>query len=55
MLHGVETRLYGDNAYRGERQRKQFKEIAPSAKNFTNKRVYRSRPLSESDKKTNRH
>ena len=54
LLHGGETRLYGDSAYRGERQRKRLKDIAPRAKDFTNKRAYRSRPLSEADKETNR-
>ncbi len=54
LLHGGETRLYGDSAYRGEKQRKQLKDIAPRAKNFTNKRAYRSRPLSDADKETNR-
>jgi IS5 family transposase len=54
LLHGGETRLYGDSAYRGEKQRKQLKDIAPRAKDFTNKRAYRSRPLTEADKETNR-
>jgi IS5 family transposase len=54
LLHGGETRLYGDSAYRGDKQRKQLKDIAPRAKDFTNKRAYRSRPLTEADKETNR-
>jgi len=54
LLHGEETRLYGDSAYRGEKQRKQLKELAPNARDFTNKRAYRNRPLSEADKATNR-
>jgi IS5 family transposase len=54
LLHGGETRLYGDSAYRGEKQRKQLNDIAPRAKDFTNKRAYRSRPLTEADKETNR-
>ena len=54
LLHGGETRLYGDSAYRGDKQRKQLKDIAPRAKDFTNKRAYRSRPLTEPDKETNR-
>ena len=53
LLHGGETRLYGDSAYRGEKQRKQLKDIAPRAKDFTNKRAYRSRPLTVADKETN--
>ena len=54
LLHGKETRLYGDCAYRGERQREQLKDIAPRARDFTNKRAYRSRPLSDADRQTNR-
>jgi IS5 family transposase len=54
LLHGDETRLYGDSAYRGQNQRKLLKTIAPNAKDFTNKRAYRNRPLTDSDKKTNR-
>ena len=54
LLHGAETRLYGDSAYRGEKQRARLKELAPKAKDFTNKRAYRNRPLSDADKQTNR-
>jgi IS5 family transposase len=54
LLHGEETRLYGDSAYRGEEQRKRLKDIAPKAKDFTNKRAYKNRPLSDADKQTNR-
>jgi IS5 family transposase len=54
LLRGSETRLYGDSAYRGEKQRERLKQIAPRAKDFTNKRAYRNRPLSDADKQTNR-
>jgi IS5 family transposase len=54
LLHGGETRLYGDSAYRGEKQRERLKDIAPRAKDFTNKRAYKSKPLTEADKQTNR-
>ena len=54
LLHGEETRLYGDSAYRGAKLREQLKDLAPKAKDFTNKRAYRSRPLTEADKETNR-
>jgi transposase, IS5 family len=54
LLRGSETRLYGDSAYRGEEQRERLKQIAPRAKDFTNKRAYRNRPLSDADKQTNR-
>jgi IS5 family transposase len=54
LLRGDETRLYGDSAYRGEKQRERLKQIAPRARDFTNKRAYRSRPLSGADRQTNR-
>lgn len=54
LLHGNETRFYGDSAYRGKAQRERLKEIAPRAKDFTNKRAYRNAPLSDADKETNR-
>ena len=46
--------MYGDSAYRGEKQRERLKELAPKAKGFTNKRAYRNRPLTEADKQANR-
>jgi transposase, IS5 family len=54
LLHGAETRFYGDSAYRGKAQRERLKAIAPQAKDFTNKRAYKNRPLTEADKATNR-
>jgi len=54
LLHGKETRLYGDSAYRGKAQRERLKTIAPKANDFTNKRAYKNRPLTEADKATNR-
>jgi IS5 family transposase len=54
LLHGEETRFYGDSAYRGKQQRERLKDIAPKAKDFTNKRAYRNQPLTEADKDTNR-
>lgn len=52
LLHGNETRLYGDSAYIG--QKDVLKEIAPNARDFTNKRASRNRPLTDADKETNR-
>ena len=52
LLHGKETRMYGDSAYRN--QKDVLKQIAPNAKDFTNKRAYRNRPLTDADKQTNR-
>jgi IS5 family transposase len=49
LLHGQETRLYGDSAYRGEKQRERLKDIAPKARDFTNKRAHNNRPLSHAD------
>jgi IS5 family transposase len=54
LLSGEETRLYGDSAYRGKQQRERLKQIAPKAKDFTNKRAHRNRALSDADKQTNR-
>ena len=54
LLHGQETRLYGDSAYRGKAQRQRLRGLAPKAKDFTNKRAYKNRPLTEADKATNR-
>jgi IS5 family transposase len=52
LVHGNETRLYGDSAYSG--QEDALKHIAPKARDFTNKRAYSNRPLSEQDKQSNR-
>jgi IS5 family transposase len=54
LLHGEETRLYGDSAYRGQKQRERLKDIAPNAKDFTNKRAYKNHALTDADKQTNR-
>jgi IS5 family transposase len=54
LLHGHETRIYGDSAYRGKKQREQLKAIAPRARDFTNKPGHRHRALSQSDRQTNR-
>ena len=52
LLHGQETRLYGDSAYANQKDK--LKQLAPNAKDSTNKRAYRNRPLTEADKQTNR-
>jgi len=52
LLHGQETRVYGDSAYLG--QTEIIRERAPRAKVFINKRSHRSRPLSDHDRETNR-
>ncbi len=53
LLHGEETRLWGDSAYAG--QREQLKEHAPQAKDFTQKKGCRNRQLSEAEQSANRH
>ena len=52
LLHGNETRLYGDSAYAG--QKEALKQAAPRAKDFTNKRAHRNQPLTEAERETNR-
>jgi IS5 family transposase len=52
LLHGDETRLYGDSAYIG--QKEVLKQVAPKAKDFTNKRASRNTPLTDADKEINR-
>mgnify|MGYP006290669001 CR=1 FL=1 len=54
LLHGHENRFYGDSAYRGKAIRERLRELAPNAKDFTNKRAYKNRPLSAADQATNR-
>ena len=52
LLHGAETRVYGDSAYRG--QKAAIIEAAPNAKDFTHERVQRNAPLSDAPKAKNR-
>jgi transposase, IS5 family len=47
LLHSDKTRLYGDSAYANQKE-------ALKAKDFTNKRAYRNKPLTERDKQVNR-
>lgn len=52
LLHGEETRVWGDQAYRG--QTAMIRKLAPRAKDFTNRR-YRSRGVvDEAEKARNR-
>jgi IS5 family transposase len=53
LLHGDETRIWGDSAYAG--QKEVIKLHAPNAKDFTQRKAYRNRPLSEQEKSANRH
>jgi len=52
LLHGDETRVWGDSAYMG--QGDTIREQAPKAKDFTNRKASRHRPLSDADKGKNR-
>jgi IS5 family transposase len=51
LLHGEETRVWGDSAYAG--QGEVIREHAPRAKDFTNKKRARNRPLSDDDRSKN--
>ena len=51
LLHGQETRVWGDSAYAG--QGDAIREQAPKAKDFTHKKGSRHRPLSDKDRARN--
>ena len=51
LLHGDETRVWGDSAYAG--QGGVLREHAPGATDFTNKKGSRNRPLSDRDRQKN--
>lgn len=52
LLHGEETRVWGDRAYQG--QRKVILEAAPKAKDFTNRRVRYKGEVNEAEQARNR-
>jgi len=52
LLHGKETRVWGDSAYAG--QGEALRKQAPKAKDFTHKKGCRNRPLSDEDRARNR-
>lgn len=52
LLHGDETRVWGDSAYAG--QSDVIRQHAPNAKDFTNKKGFRNRPLSDKDAAKNK-
>ena len=52
LLHGGETRVWGESAYAG--QREVIREHAPNARDFTHKKGCRNRPLSDDEKAKNR-
>lgn len=52
LLHGQETRVWGDAAYSG--QRDVIRQHAPGAKSFIQTNAHRHRPLSETVRARNR-
>lgn len=52
LLHGEETRVWGDSAYTG--QKETISEHAPRAQDYTHAKGHRNRPLTEEDKRKNR-
>jgi len=52
LLHGDETRVWGDSAYTGQKAR--IAAAAPDAKDFTNTKGYRYRKLTDVDRAKNR-
>ncbi|MBS0181788.1 MAG: IS5 family transposase [Nitrospira sp.] len=52
LLHGQETRVWGDAAYSG--QRDVIQRHAPRAKSFVQTKAHRHRPLSETERARNR-
>src|SRR5487761_2164326 len=52
LLHGAETRVWGDSAYIG--QKETMRNAAPKARDFTNRRGTRSHALTDDVRATNR-
>ena len=52
LLHGGETRVWGDSAYGSQRERILSK--APCAQDFTNRKGTRNKPLSDGERARNR-
>lgn len=53
LLHGDESRVWGDSAYAGQTQ--VLKQAAPDAKDFTQKKGSRHRQLTAEERSANRH
>jgi IS5 family transposase len=53
LLHGEETRVWGDSAYSG--QTETIRRHAPQAKDFTQRKAHRHRPLSDRERACNRN
>lgn len=52
LLHGAESRVWGDSAYIGQKQA--IKKAAPNARDFTNRRGTRNHALTEEQQMTNK-
>ena len=52
LLHGGETRVWGDQAYRG--QREVIRERAPNARDFTHRRYRQNGVVNEAERAKNR-
>lgn len=52
LLHGKETRVWGDSAY--NRQTEAIRQVAPQALDFTNQQGYTGRPLTSRQREINR-
>ncbi len=52
LLHGEETRVWGDSAYAG--QKDSIRKAAPNARDFTNKKGCRNRSLTDDERTRNR-
>lgn len=52
LLHGKETRVWGDSAYTG--QTDTIREVAPHARDFTNEKGHRYAPLTDEQRSKNR-
>jgi IS5 family transposase len=52
LLHGEETRVWGDQAYRGQRQA--IRERAPNARDFTHRRYRQNGVVGEAERAKNR-
>ncbi len=55
LLHGNETRIYGDSAYRGKEQRERLREIAPKAKDFLNPTAGSAEPFLDTNRRAYRN
>jgi IS5 family transposase len=52
LLHGEETKVWGDSAYQG--QKEAIRSAAPVAKDMTNRRASRGRPLTDAQRSKNK-